>query len=45
MMERDPSCSIDNLYEECESRFLETIGAELSKEQRDVDNKKLYEVD
>jgi len=43
MMEWDLGCSIDNLYEECESRFLETIGAELSKERKDVDNKKLYE--
>jgi hypothetical protein len=32
VMERDPSCSIDNLYGECESQFLETIGAKLPKE-------------
>jgi hypothetical protein len=43
-MEGDPCCSIDNLYGECESRFLETIGAKLSKEWRDVDKKILYEV-
>jgi hypothetical protein len=43
MMERDLGCLIDNLYEECESQFLETIGGELSKEQKDVDNEKLYE--
>ncbi len=43
MMEWDLGCSIDNLYEECKSWFLETIGAELSQEQKDVDNKKLYE--
>jgi hypothetical protein len=43
MMERDLSCSIDNLYGECESRFLEMIGIELSKELRDVDNGQLYE--
>jgi len=42
-MEGDLGCSMDNFYEECESRFLGTIGAELSKEQRDVDNAKLYE--
>jgi len=37
-MERDPDCSINNIYgEECESQFLETINAELSKECRDVD--------
>jgi hypothetical protein len=41
MMEWDVGCLIDNLYEECESRFLETIGAELSKERKDVDNEKL----
>jgi hypothetical protein len=32
VMERDLGCSIDNLYGECESRFLEMIGAALSKE-------------
>jgi hypothetical protein len=32
VMERNPCFSIDNLYEECESRFLEMIGAELSRE-------------
>jgi hypothetical protein len=32
MMERNPCYSIDNLYGECESRFLEMIGDELSKE-------------
>jgi len=41
MMEWDVGCLIDNLHEECESRFLETIGAELSKERKDVDNEKL----
>jgi len=32
VMVQNPSYSIDNLYEECESQFLETIGAKLSKE-------------
>jgi len=32
VMEQDLGYLIDNLYEECESRFLETIGVELSKE-------------
>ncbi len=40
VMEQDPGCSIDNLYGECESWFLEMIGAELSKEWMDVDQKK-----
>jgi hypothetical protein len=44
VMERNPCCSIDNLYGECDSRFLEMIGAKLSKEWKDVDEKKLYEV-
>ncbi len=44
MMEWDLGCLIDNLYEECESQFLEMIGAEISKEWKDVDNEKLYEV-
>jgi hypothetical protein len=33
VMERDPYCSIDYFYGECESWFLETIGAKLSKEK------------
>ncbi len=37
MMERNPCCSIDNLYDECESRFLEMIFTVLSREQKDVD--------
>jgi hypothetical protein len=44
-MEWNPCCLIDNLYGECESRFLEMIGAELSKKQRDVDKENLYEID
>jgi hypothetical protein len=43
VMERNPCYSIDNIYGECESQFLETIGAELSKERKDVDKEKLYE--
>jgi hypothetical protein len=35
---------IDNLYGECKSRFLKMIGAELSREWKDVDKEKLYEV-
>jgi len=45
MMERDPRCPMDNLYEQYESQFLGTIGAELSREQRDVDKKNLDEAD
>jgi hypothetical protein len=44
MMERDLGYSMENLYERCESWFLEMISVELSKEQRDVDNAKLYEL-
>jgi hypothetical protein len=44
VMERDPYCSIDNLYGECESRFLEMIGAKLSKEWGEVDKEQLYEI-
>ncbi len=43
VMERDPCCSIDKLYGECESWFLETIGVELLKEWREVDKEELYE--
>jgi len=41
MMERDPSCSMDTLYELHESRLFEWIGAKLSRERRDRE-KKLY---
>jgi hypothetical protein len=44
VMERDPCCSIDNLYGECESWFLEMIGVEFLKEWKDVDKEKAYEV-
>ncbi len=44
VMERNPCCLIDNLYGECESQVLEMIGAKLSKERKDVDEKILYEV-
>jgi hypothetical protein len=44
MMEWNLCYLIDNLYEECESRFSEMIGVELSREQKDVDKEKLYEV-
>ncbi len=43
MLEQNPSYSINNLYGECESRFLKMIGVELSKEQTYMDNEKLYE--
>jgi hypothetical protein len=36
-MEQDSCCSIDKLYGECESWFLEMIGAGLSKEWKEVD--------
>jgi hypothetical protein len=39
MMEWDLGCSISNLYGECDSQFLETIGVKLSKERQDVDKK------
>ncbi len=44
VMEQNPCYSIVNLYGECESQFLEMIGVELSKERKDVDEEKLYEV-
>ncbi len=43
VMERDHGCSMDNLYGQCESRFLWTMSAELSREWGEVDKKKLYE--
>ncbi len=37
VMEQNPCCLID-------SRFLEMIGTFVSKERKDVDHEKLYEV-
>jgi hypothetical protein len=45
VMEWDHGCSIDNLYGECESWFLEMTNVELSKGRKDVDKEKLYEAD
>ncbi len=42
-MEHDLGCSMDTLYEQCESWFWWRIGAELSRERRDVERIKLYE--
>ncbi len=44
VMEQDPCCLIDNLDEECESRFLETIGVKVSKEWKELNREQLYEV-
>jgi hypothetical protein len=44
VMERDPCCLIEKLYGECESRFLEMIGAECSKEWKEVHKEQLFEV-
>jgi hypothetical protein len=42
-MEHDLGCSMDILYELCESRFWWRIGAELFGERKDVEKRKLYE--
>ncbi len=39
VMERDSCCSIEKLYGQCESQFLETIGVELSKGWKVVDKR------
>ncbi len=41
MMGRDPGCSMNTLYEQCESQLWWRISVELSRAQRDVE--KLYE--
>jgi hypothetical protein len=43
MMEQNPCCLINNLYGECESRFLEMISTVVSREWKDVDQEYLYE--
>jgi len=44
MMEQKPCCSIDNLYGECESWFLEIIDIVVSREWEDEVKDGLYEV-
>jgi hypothetical protein len=44
VMEQNPCYLIDNLYGECESRFLEMIGTVVSRERKDVDHENLHEV-
>jgi hypothetical protein len=44
VIEQNLYCSIEIFYGECESRFLEMIGDELSGERKDVDEEKLLEV-
>jgi hypothetical protein len=39
VMERDPCCSIEKLYGECESWFLEKINAKLSTGWRELDKR------
>ncbi len=44
MMEQKPCCSIDNLYDECESWFLEISSIVVSREWEDEVKEGLYEV-
>jgi hypothetical protein len=44
MMERNPSYSMDTLYELCESRFCKRIGAKLSRERKDKEKGIIYDV-
>ncbi len=44
VMERDLGCSMDTIYELCESWLWWRIGAELSGEQKDVEKRNIYEV-
>jgi len=42
-MERNPCCSVDSLYGECESRFLEMSNTIVSREWEDEIKDGLYE--
>jgi predicted solute-binding protein len=44
VMERDPSYSMETLYELCESRLREGIGEEILREWRDEEKKNIYDV-
>jgi hypothetical protein len=43
VMERNPCCLVNDLYGECESRFLEMIGTIVSREWEDEVRDGLYE--
>jgi hypothetical protein len=43
IMEQIPSCFVDGLYSECESRFLVMIGAVVFREWEDKVKEELYE--
>ncbi len=44
MMERDLGCSMEILYERCESWFCKGIGEEISGERRDEEKRNIYDV-
>ncbi len=41
VMERDPSCSKDTFYEQCETRFCGRISLEILGEQKKVEKKEI----
>jgi hypothetical protein len=43
-MERDLDCSMETLYELCESRLCEGIGEEISRERMDEEKRNIYDV-
>ncbi len=42
LMEHNPSCSMETLYERCESRLCEGIGEEISRERKDEEKRNIY---
>jgi hypothetical protein len=44
VMERNPGCLMDTIYELCESQFWWKIGVELLGERGDVEKRNIYEV-
>jgi len=43
-MERNPNYSMKTLDELCESRFCKGIGKKTSREQRDEDGRRIFDV-
>ncbi len=44
MMEHDPNCSMETLYELCESWLCERIDEEISRERKDKERRNIYDV-
>ncbi len=42
LMERDPGCSMETLYEQCKSWLCEGMGEKISRERKDEEKRHIY---